>query len=140
MLRSIITVGCETTPRMESQPGSKAAKTRRSGRLHRDRGRQRHDIPQGANGPNDSSSEAQGCRGRVEIGALDENEKRKVKEVAEQSRDADAKPGPCGAADDDAYCGQYDHELDVVEGDRDIPVSQRFQKPDLLAFQRNEAA
>ena len=87
----------------------------------------------------ESSSETQPRRGCIEIRTLDENEEWKMKEVAEQSREVDANPGSCGGADGDAYCGQYDHELDVVCGDREIPVTQRFQKPDLFTFQRNEA-
>ena len=102
MLRSIITVGCETNLSSEMPRRQQPAETRRRGRLHRNRGRQAHNIAQRAHGADDAGSETERGRDDIEIRALGKDQKRKMEEVAEQRRDVDAEPGAGDAADDDA--------------------------------------
>ena len=62
-----------------------------------------------------------------------------MKEVAVEAGEAVAEPRAADEADSDADCRDEENHFDVVTSDRQRPVAERLQEPDLLALQRDHA-
>src|SRR6516164_3976990 len=110
----MIMVGCETSLMSANRDGS-----------------------QGVHSACDPGEQTQETTPDIDIRTLGEDKKRKVNKAPVHPGDKRAKPCARDTANDGTDRNERDHKFEIVRGNGDISVAQRFEQPDLLALQRD---